>query len=762
MIEYNVEEKRIKEAMQQVYRDFTLKYNQIQKLNLSEDEKVNQIDELLKKSTNAENRLNEVKSLDEISTEDKILLGIKEINIDINVDTNVIDNLVSIYIKRTKMPFPNRGISIADNLVLGDGEELELVDTSVFEKELKQYFTEHYYDLLSNSYNHFLADATEIADNLFVEKNGEIIQMAIKHNINPEKFNCFGYQLRIQNGLIAEEDSTLEKINIFYSTPDTINKRIFDIYSEVLYEEIKNGKNEFNLELENKRRLKNAYITFAEKNGIKIHNKDVFEELPIDMKKVKGIASYINRILNENGIITSNMTDKFIAELQKEYSKIMNLSYYNFGKLETVKELLNGRVTSSLYLSIKKDSILRNEEFSPDIAYGTPEYIRNTYEEVMEKIKKLSHTDSFMDGYFEVEKTNKLKEALRRYIHENNIKEIDISIPKAEIDHTKTNKIADTILSMYGKNYEDKEDMRERVLKKIEDKYSEMFYERQTIDLNDLICEELTDMGLGYTFSRLYMQNNFIYIGDFNGFNGQCVYATPEAIKEKIKFLDEKILNRNINDDEKRIRRQLVKYAKINEFDIDIPSLEEIENRRENQSNILSFKNEKIDFFNRDMIPDDPTARVKIELNDSVIDVVIKMSEGVPGACVAIGKLLESGNNGCMYLLELDDMNIRGSQIWQAYKNYCNEDIEKFTEAIRNRDKEMIDFVNRELASVGEEKAVESGASFDRVKTPEKYRFTEEEVEKMKNQRQENYESEVINDKYEDEEYDLDEDEEEL
>ena len=48
----------------------------------------------------------------------------------------------------------------------------------------------------------------------------------------------------------------------------------------------------------------------------------------------------------------------------------------------------------------------------------------------------------------------------------------------------------------------------------------------------------------------------------------------------------------------------------------------------------------------------------------------------------------------------------------------------------------MVDFINEELASVGGEKAVTGGASFDRNKTPDKYRFTEEEVEQLRMQRE--------------------------
>ena len=74
------------------------------------------------------------------------------------------------------------------------------------------------------------------------------------------------------------------------------------------------------------------------------------------------------------------------------------------------------------------------------------------------------------------------------------------------------------------------------------------------------------------------------------------------------------------------------------------------------------------------------------------------------------------------------------------YKYLYNEDAKKFAKAVKNRDKNMVDFINQEMASVGGEKAVTGGASFDRNKNPNKYRFTELEVEQLKTQKQERIE----------------------
>lgn len=694
MIEYNVEKKKVEEAIQQVYRDFALKYGEIQKSELSEVEKLEQIDYLLEVAISKDEILRNTRSLSELSSQDKEDLEIKEESETKKVDTNVIDTLVSVYAKRAKIP-SNRinGMGILDGITLRGEEELEEIDTSAFEEELRQYFTEHYFDLLSNGYNNFLSDVTEVSDNTS-SKNGELIEMAIKHGLDPKKFNCFGYQLTVQDGLVAEEDSILGSSNIFYASPEAINKRIYDLYSETLFQEQKsNGKDFF---LNDGRKLKNVYITYAEKNEIEIQDKDVLEELPIDMNKVQGIATYINRVLNENGTISNDMTEEFTDEIQKDYSKIMNLTSFNFGELETVKRVSNDSYMS-LYLNINDDNIIKKDEFSPDIAYGTPEYLKGEYQRVMSEIARLSHTDAFKEGdFFDVEEVNKQKEALRRYITENGIEGIDISIPEVKIDHQRTEMIANAILSKYGGKYEDKEGMKAKILKKIEDRYPEMFYERQVIGLNDLVGEELKEMGKSFVDERLYMQKDFVYIGDHMGFDTQCLYATPEALLDKIAALDEKISTSDFSSDEKRIRETLANYAKDNKFKIEIPDVKSVEQRRKQEQDIFSFKGSELTFFDRDMLPDDPTARPKIELEDTMFDAIYKISEGVPGAMVGITKLMESDEAGFMLLLGLDDMNIRGSQVWEAYKYLYNEDAKKFAETVKNRDKNMVDLICRE------------------------------------------------------------------
>lgn len=747
MFGYNEEEKKVEEAIQQVYRDFAIRYGEIQKSKLSESEKQAQISELVENTTNTEKILQSIRSLSELSSEDRENLGIKEESENTRkIDQKVIETLVAIYAQRAKMPNDEyRGIGIQSALTLREDEQLEEIDTTAFEEELRQYFTEHYYDLLSDGYNHFLLEATEIPDDIGIlhDKYGELTQIAMKHNIDPKKISYFGYKLTIQDGLVAEEDSTLGRSNIFYATPEGINNRIFDLYSKTLWREQKNGDRDSLFD--KTRELKNTYITYAEKNGIQIENPDVLETIEVDMAKVQGIASYINRVINgRDDIKKGDYTQLFSDDIVRNYSKIMNLQWYNFNELESVEQIV-GKNTfiDSLHLKLEEDSITRPDDSRPDIAYGTPEFVKEEYRKIMEQVRALHQTNAFAEKYFDVEKIKAKKQAYRRYIQESGIEGIDTSIPEVEIDHNRTAMIADSIMSEYGKEYEDAETMRGRILAKLEANWAEIVTEAQVMSISKLFGEELKGMGRSMVTEHLYVKDDFVYLGDYMGAHSSVIYATQDALVKNLKVLDERIASRDLNFEDKEVRKALVAYANEQGFDMNIPSVERVERRGKQEREMFSFGG-GISRWTTEFMPDDPTARPKIKLEDNLFDSIYKMSEGLPGAMVGITELMKADENGFMLLLGLDDMNIRGSQIWEAYKYLYHEDGKKFAQAIKGRSKEMINFINEELATVGGEKAVTGGASFDRNKEPNKYRFTELEVEQLKTQRAERIEKERI------------------
>ena len=114
--------------------------------------------------------------------------------------------------------------------------------------------------------------------------------------------------------------------------------------------------------------------------------------------------------------------------------------------------------------------------------------------------------------------------------------------------------------------------------------------------------------------------------------------------------------------------------------------------------------------------------REPVNLSDSTQELFVKMSEGNPGALNVLMELLKRDDPAAlMTLLSLDDMNMRGPQIWVGYKDHCESDIEIFAKAISDRDPEMIATVNSECYRPDlhvhgyTEKAVTHGASFETV-----------------------------------------------
>lgn len=105
--------------------------------------------------------------------------------------------------------------------------------------------------------------------------------------------------------------------------------------------------------------------------------------------------------------------------------------------------------------------------------------------------------------------------------------------------------------------------------------------------------------------------------------------------------------------------------------------------------------------------------RKEVQLNMSFMELIQLFSEGNPGAVTVILELLNRDKNfGFMTLLSLDDMNIRGTQIWIAFKDYCNQDYDKFEKAIKSRDPLMVEKVNAEgMKGNHPHKAVTHGGS---------------------------------------------------
>lgn len=106
--------------------------------------------------------------------------------------------------------------------------------------------------------------------------------------------------------------------------------------------------------------------------------------------------------------------------------------------------------------------------------------------------------------------------------------------------------------------------------------------------------------------------------------------------------------------------------------------------------------------------------KARKKLRGNIPDMIEDMGEGNIGAFSVLMDIAKNDPTSILgSILHLDDMNIRGEQIWVGYKYYSGCDLVKFIESIKKRDKNMVDRINKEcLYDNFKEKAVEYGASF--------------------------------------------------
>ena len=114
----------------------------------------------------------------------------------------------------------------------------------------------------------------------------------------------------------------------------------------------------------------------------------------------------------------------------------------------------------------------------------------------------------------------------------------------------------------------------------------------------------------------------------------------------------------------------------------------------------------------------------------SLPNVIRLMIEDNSDAATVIDQLIEfkGENNALATLILLDDMNIRGTQLYTLYK-MCNQDIKAFYETTINITKDDILQLNQASAPLCIYKAVFEGTSDDRKNNPNKYIFTNDERE---------------------------------
>ena len=83
--------------------------------------------------------------------------------------------------------------------------------------------------------------------------------------------------------------------------------------------------------------------------------------------------------------------------------------------------------------------------------------------------------------------------------------------------------------------------------------------------------------------------------------------------------------------------------------------------------------------------------KTKIDFNDSMMEMLIKMSEGNPGALTVCLNILKNGKQidpdnmmgGFSEILSLDILGLYGSKIWMLFKDVCESDLSKMLAVLR-------------------------------------------------------------------------------
>ena len=133
----------------------------------------------------------------------------------------------------------------------------------------------------------------------------------------------------------------------------------------------------------------------------------------------------------------------------------------------------------------------------------------------------------------------------------------------------------------------------------------------------------------------------------------------------------------------------------------------------------------------------------------SLPNVIRLMIEDDSDAATVIDQLIEfkGENNALATLILLDDMNIRGTQLYTLYK-ICNKNIASFYETVININKDDILRLNKASAPLCIHKAVFEGTSEDRINHPDKYIFTDDERENYIKQKENKKSNAVEKDLY--------------
>lgn len=105
----------------------------------------------------------------------------------------------------------------------------------------------------------------------------------------------------------------------------------------------------------------------------------------------------------------------------------------------------------------------------------------------------------------------------------------------------------------------------------------------------------------------------------------------------------------------------------------------------------------------------------KIEINDTIESIIVKLSEGNPGAMRTLFEIMQFKGNNPFYFLEtflaIDNMKLYGSYLYMLWNDCCKNNIEKVFKVIEAYQRGDIndEMINERIRTAG------YGISFDDI-----------------------------------------------
>lgn len=74
----------------------------------------------------------------------------------------------------------------------------------------------------------------------------------------------------------------------------------------------------------------------------------------------------------------------------------------------------------------------------------------------------------------------------------------------------------------------------------------------------------------------------------------------------------------------------------------------------------------------------------KIQLTDTIMDIMVKMSEGNPGALTCLMEMIKKKDWYIIMILHLDTLELYGSKLYMLWNDCCDRDLVKMELVLRN------------------------------------------------------------------------------